>query len=488
MYLKKVLQNLPAQLFRQFQIMINLISSQKINSMQGKRIFFQVLFFILFLSFHSVGQQTAIYKDPEYTFRKALELFEKQKYGAARQEFKKVAEEEPAGSVQLIALSEYYGALCALELYNKDGEQLMLSFIHNHPESSNVPSARFRLGRFYFSQKRYKDAARNFEMSDPAVLSNADVAEYYFKLGYSYFILNDFQKAVKAFHEIRGTDTKYASPALFYYSHIEYQNRNYETALQNFFKLRNAEGFTQIVPYYIAQIYYLQAKYDSLIAYAPALIERSGIQNTAEIARLLGDAYFRKSDYKNAAEYLELYGKNGGKTSREESYQLGFSLYKTGQFDEALNNLEKVTDKKDSLSQNALYVMADCYLKTGSRQKARNSFLLASAEDFDKAVKEESFLNYAKLSSELGMQSEAINAFQKYLRMYPASSRRDEINEILAGLFLQTKNYKEALEALESIKAKSEKIRKAYQKVAYFRGVELYSNLMFNEAAEYFEI
>ena len=41
-------------------------------------------------------------------------------------------------------------------------------------------------------------------------------------------------KARNAFNQIKDTDTKYTAPALYYYSHIQYTQGNYETALEGF--------------------------------------------------------------------------------------------------------------------------------------------------------------------------------------------------------------------------------------------------------------
>ena len=56
------------------------------------------------------------------------------------------------------------------------------------------------------------------------------------------------------------------------------------------------------------------------------------------------------------------------------------------------------------------------------------------------------------------------------------------MNEILAQLYITTRNYKDALVALEKIKSKSAKANAAYQKVAYFRAIEYFNDRDYEKA------
>ena len=94
--------------------------------------------------------------------------------------------------------------------------------------------------------------------------------------------------------------------------------------------------------------------------------------------------------------------------------------------------------------------------------------------NFDGQISEESQFNYAKLSYELSLQSVAIEGFRKFAQAYPNSDHIAEVNEMLVDVYLTTKNYKDALTAIENISNKSQNVKTAYQKVAFFRGVELF--------------
>ena len=82
---------------------------------------------------------------------------------------------------------------------------------------------------------------------------------------------------------------------------------------------------------------------------------------------------------------------------------------------------------------------------------------------------------------------EAINALKNYLKTYPNTPRRSEAYEFLLNVYLKTRNYEEALASLDEIPQKDLRLKDAYQKLAYDRGVELYEGRMYKDAALYFE-
>ncbi|MCK5840211.1 MAG: tetratricopeptide repeat protein, partial [Bacteroidales bacterium] len=97
--------------------------------------------------------------------------------------------------------------------------------------------------------------------------------------------------------------------------------------------------------------------------------------------------------------------------------------------------------------------------------------------------------NNAQLAFELSYDpyNGAIKALKHFITNFPESKRLDEAYGYLVNLFLSTNNYKEALSSMEKIKSKDEKLKPAYQRIAHFRGVELYNDKNYNEAISYFK-
>ncbi|HSH67441.1 MAG TPA: tetratricopeptide repeat protein, partial [Bacteroidia bacterium] len=435
------------------------------------------------------AQQSQIYKDVDADFKTGVELFQKEKYGAAQKSFVKVIETHPDPQSLVRIDAEYYKAICAIELFNKDGEFYLKQFVKDHPESPKVKSAYFYLGRYNYRKQKWRDVIDWLEKVDVYDLTTEELAEFYFKRGYSNFSINKYAEAKKDFYELKDVDNSYSTPSKYYYAHIMYSEKNYETALTDFSKLQKDETFGPVVPYYIAQIYYLQGRYAEVIAYVPELLDTATTRRVPELAKVLGESYFRKNKYKEALPYLKKYEKSAGTLQRAENYMMGYTLYNLKDYDDAVNYLIKVTNIDDSLGQNAYYHIGDCYVKLDNKQNARNAFGQAAKIDIDKNIQEDALYNYAKLSYELSFNpyGEAIKAFQQYLKKYPNAAHADDAYGYLVNLFLTSKDYKSALAAIDNIKVLTPELKQVYQKVAFYRGVDLFNSLEYDQAIKLFD-
>lgn len=447
---------------------------------------------IVFVSVFSIklnAQKTTIYTSDVAKYNNAMELFDKEKFSAAQNQFEEILKSSTDNKSELNVNAKYYQALCALMLFNTDAENLFIEFINQYPESPKVKMAYFYLGTYHFRGKKYEEALAWFNKIDTYDLSPEEQAEYHFKVGYCYFDGEKFEEAAKQFYEIKDTDNKYSAPAKYYYAHIAYLQKKYESSLETFLLLNNDPKFSPITPYYITQIYYLQNKYDKLIEYAPALLDTAIPKRAPEIARLLGEAYYRTNKFSEAIPYLKRYQKEKPyDATREEQYQLGYALYKTDSCDQAIEWFKKSIDENDSISQAAHYHLAECYLKTNQKQYARSSFREASKMDFDPQIKEDALFSFAKISYELSYHpfNDAIKAFEEFINTYPNSTKLNNAYEYLVAVYYTTKNYQAAINSLENIKTLDTQLQEAYQKIAYYRGIELFNNRKYEEAITYF--
>ncbi|MDD3877724.1 MAG: tetratricopeptide repeat protein [Bacteroidales bacterium] len=438
----------------------------------------------------SLWPQKTVYHDRAATaFRKGLDLFQKEKYGAAKNQFENVVRliDEPQDEMQ--ANASYYRAVCSVRLFNNDGEVLLNDFINNYPEHAYTNHAHFYLGSFYHSKRNYTKALRAFEKVDIRNLSAEELAEYHFKIGYCYFNKNDYEAASKSFYEIKDVANKYMAPANYYFGHIAYYNGNWETAQISFSKLVDDPHFGSLVPYYIVHIYYMQERFTELLERATPLLERAEPAKVPEIARIIGEAYYKQQKYREALPFLVTFAeKQTGVMVREDKYQLGFCYYRTGDYEKAINYLSETTTETDSLSQNAYYILADCYLQTNQMQFARNAFYSAYRGEFDERIRQSALLNYAKLSYQLSTNpfNDAVEALMLYIDTYPNAIDIDEANSLLVNVFFSTKNYRAALTSIEKIQFQTTELKMAYQKIAYLRGLELFNNRDFTEAISHF--
>ena len=464
------------------------MEGQKKQVMNRNKLILLFNFFLIFiLPLSSQVPFTAIETGSE--FARGMELFNKEKYPAAIRLFDSFISSGDKSDLILVSDAEYYRSIAAMRLFNPDAEYRMMMFIYSHPESPKINDARLELGNYFYQNKNYRKAVIYFETVNRQELKSDKLAEYFFRLGYSLYIKGDKSRALLMFSEIKDIDTEYTPPAVYYFSQIAYEEKMYQTAMEGFIRLKDDETFGGIVPFYIVQILYLQKDYDGILSMAPDLLKSAGKSRAIELYRFIGDAYYNKENYKDALPYLEKYA-NGAKASgREDKYQLGYCYYKTGEIDKAIKLFLEIGAKSDLLSQNIWNILGDCYLQKGDKTRSRLAFGQASKLDFDKKIKEESLYNYAKLTYETAYSpfGEAIAAFQEYIDLYPGSKRIQEVYDYLVGTLMQIKNYKAALAALDKIGNKESRLEEAYQKVAFFRGLELFKNLEFEASADMFD-
>ena len=448
-----------------------------------------LIFLLVIAVFSLVGQESMVYKNAYNNYEKGLELFDKGKFVASQNNFKKAFRDIGDPNSEISANVEYYIALCALELFNKDAEILLRAFIENHPHSPKIKIVYFQLGRYSYRKKKWDKVLDWFSKVDIYDLTDDERSEYYFKTGYSNFMLKDYDNAGKMFYEIKDLETKFTAPARYYYSHIAYHDKNYQTALEGLRKLQNHEKFDRIVPYYITQILYLQKKYDELINYAPALLDSGNPKRAPEIAKLIGESYYCKDNFKAAIPYLENYMSHTNSLNSDDKYEIGYAYYKNKEYKKAIGIFKRLSGSNDELAQTAFYHMGDCYLKTNKKRKARNAFKSSYDLDFDQKIKEDALYNYALLSydSSFDPYNTAVKSFQKYIQDYPNSARRDEAFAYLLDVYLSTKNYSAALKSLDSMSDLSPKMQGAYQHMAFNSAVELFHDRKLVQSIKLFE-
>ncbi len=421
-------------------------------------------------------------------FNRGMELFKKEKYPSAIKMFDNFIDKNQPNTLE-VNEAEYYRALATLNLFNPDAEYRMVTFVRTHPESPRINEAWLALADYFYQNKSYRKAVTYYEQVNRQELTPEKLPEYFFRFGYSLYIRGDKPKALLMFSEIRDIDTEYTPPAQYYFSQIAYEQKMYVTALEGFNRLKDDETFGSVVPFYIVQILYLQKDYDAILKIAPDLVTSAGKERAVELYRFIGDAYYNKENYKEALPWLEKFSTGTRISGREDKYQLGYCYYKTGDMDKAIKILLEIGSGSDRLSQNIWYILGDCYLQKGNKKRAQFGFSEASKLTFDKKIREDALFNYAKITYELSYSpfGEVIDAFQEYIELYPGSERLEEAYNYLVSAYLQGKNYKAALSSLDMIRTKDSKLEEAYQRVAFYRGLEMFKNMELEASVDMFD-
>lgn len=418
----------------------------------------------------------------------ANELFRNESMGAARIQFNLIADNKNYSSSEKEEAA-LFAALCGARLQNADAITTLRNFINTHSESAALNAAFFELGRLQFNDNSYSEALISLEQVEISSLNNEQLAEYYFKTGYCQFKTKKIDLAESAFFQVKKGTSQWAMPSTYYYSHIAYTKGKYQEAENGFNILKDIPLYHTLAPFYLAQIYYQQGRYDELLKLSVPILSDNNGKPSVEMIRLTGNALFNKGQYAEAVPLLERFAEaNPSALTRNDYYQMGYACYKIASYEKGIKWFQEVIREQDSLSQNAWYHLADCYLKTNQKKFAGEAFLTTSKMSFNKELAEEALFNYARLSIETNFSpyNEAIKAIRAYIAANPTSKRIDEANSLLAQLLLITKNYKTALDIIESVKNKDEQLKTAYQKIAYYRGVELYNDRDYKAAIAHF--
>jgi len=435
------------------------------------------VFFALLFSISVTAQQTAIYSDPEEKFKEAKEYFQKEEYSLAYPLLKElqqsIRETDKINNVTTVQEINYYTIACALKQNEGRAEEMAKNYIELERNNARVQQMNFHLGEYYYRQEKFPEATERYEQANIANLSNREIADMQFHEGYSYFVQQQFAKAKPLFNSIRQVkdDPNYLD-ANYYYGFLSFRDKNYTDALQSFKIVENEKNYQTIVPYYIAQIYYIQGKKEDAIAYAEKKLKKGTSYYDVEMNQLLGHAHFERGEFTEALPFLEAYVNKTKKVRREDLYELSYCYYQAKQYPKAIEGFKQLSGKEDTLSQHAMYMLGDAYLKTGQKANARNAYLFCASNSSNSSLKEVSKYNYAKLSYELGYQDEALNSLQSFLTEYPNSTYNKEAKELLVSVLANTSNYADALNLLQTVDKPSENAKKLYPRILFGRATE----------------
>jgi tetratricopeptide (TPR) repeat protein len=420
----------------------------------------------------------------------AFELLEKEQYGSAKDRFRAVYEAINDKYDLRKQTSLYNMAVCAVLLYHEDAEKLIQLFMSEYPEYPQVEKLWYYLGNFYFDKRQYKQSLKSYEQTETRLISVDEYNAYKFKKGYCYFMLEDYNAAKPLLKDAASANSQFKNKALFYYSHILYVEQSYTTALTGFEQLKNEETYSEIVPFYVAHIYFATERYEELVYQADELVQKSSKKRLPEINKLIAQSCFHLKRYTQAIVYfVDYFSTFETSITCDDYYMLGYSYYNEKLYNQAVTNLTKAVCENDTMNQFVYFTLGDAYLKQGQKELASRAFFLAHNLKINQIMIEDALFEYAKLQYELSSNPflSAISAFEKYLNEYPQSQRKNEVESYLSTIYLTTKNYRAAIVSLEKINNKSIVLMKAYQRVNYFRALELFNDGQYVQAENHLD-
>ncbi len=446
---------------------------------------FSLLF--LLLPVGAFAQDVLMQQRAARLFKTGEELMAQNQFAAARENFSEYLALSPKGETQK-QNAEYYRGLCALNLYHTDAEKQLLDFIDSNPSNPNASVAYANLANFFYTEKNYKKASNYFARTDFGALTLTQQREAHFRWGYSLFSQKILKDALDQFNFIKTQGGQYGPASSYYAGFAEYNQADYANALTDLKRAELAGSYAGIVPYLMANVYYKQKDYDALILYATSVNARTDLANEEDIALLTAEAYYKKTDYKNALTGYDKYLTGKEQTAAKSILlRAGYSAFVLGLDAKALNYLTHSYADTDSVGFYSSYYLGQLYLRTNQKAMALTAFDMARKYKAEPKLVEESSFQFAKISYDLGKPDQAINEFEWILKFFPSSIHTVEIKELLSQAYVNANNYNKAIEYIESLPGRTPAVDRAYQKATMLKGMEFFNKDDYRQAAQYFE-
>ncbi|MCA0132851.1 tetratricopeptide repeat protein [Winogradskyella alexanderae] len=430
----------------------------------------------------SYAQKSAIYTSDLVDYQKALILYNNQQFKAAQSLF----DDLKYNTRDAVMKSDcaYYIANCAVMLNQQNADDLILKFVEEYPTSTKKNTAFMDVADYYFENSKFAYARKWYEKVDELSISRNERNRYYFNFGYSLYSTGSRKQATKYLKRV--TDSKeYGSQSKYYIGYMAYEGDDYDTANRYFDEVSDNEKYKEKLSYYQADLNFKLGKFEQAIELAKAQLPNGNPDEKSELNKIIGESLFNLEKYEEAIPYLKAYKGKRGRWNNTDYYQLGYAYYKQKDFESAISEFNKIIDGNNSVAQNAYYHLGESYINLDKKQEALNAFRNASQMDFDLKIQEDAWLNYAKISYEIGNPYQSVpQVLYGYLEKYPKTAFKEEIETLLIDSYITSKNYSEALELLEGKTSFENKL--AYQKVAFFRGIELYNEARYKDALDMF--
>ncbi|MGI6219213.1 MAG: tetratricopeptide repeat protein [Bacteroidaceae bacterium] len=406
-------------------------------------------------------------------------------YAAAKQSLTRFL----ARSVRSEASEEARYLLCCCSYALQEPERVaqMRQFIRRYPSSRMRHHVAALLGSTLYYEQDYEGAAEAFASCKWDYLPSAEAAQdFRLQQGLSLLALGRNTEALAVFTELAGETERYDRACRYYIATIYYLEADYRPALAGFLELADEPGYAFRASCRAADIYLKNKQYAQAVARCP-----QGTPDAAEAAqtpaeeqpllqaephRIRGEALYYTGQYAEAVDELEQYTAQVERPAREALYALGASYLECGAPLKAEQILAQVTaggHTNDALAQSAYLKQGHARLALQERGEAQEAFERAAALDFDPQVKEEADFNIALAAHQDKRESYAARAarWEGFLQEYPASAYRGRATGYLAELYLNDFPAGEALERLRAWGAQDSSLLRAHQIVAARMGM-----------------
>ena len=387
--------------------------------------------------------------------------------------------------------ADFYIALATYEHGDYNCIEMFKKFIATYPASIRVPYAWAKIGDCYFFNGKYNAALEAYGNIEPSAFNNDYKQDLTYRVAYSRLKTGDRDRAKRLFEKLSYTP-RYRLAGLFYDAYIDYADKNYDSARKKFAQIPPASELGRAAGYYVCQMDFVASDYSEVISTGRQLLKAAegNEEYEGEMNRIVGESYYHNGDDDMAGEYLSRYieGEDASPV-RSSSYIMGVLYYRNAEWQSAIDCFAGVTDEEDELAQSAYLYLGQCYVKTGNMDGAAIAFEKSLNMDFNPAIQETAFYNYAVSQNEGGRTpfNRSIDIFETFLNRFPSSRYASDVEDYMINAYLTGNDYERALQSIARISRPSSKVLAAKQNVLFQLGVQSLSNDDVATALDYFE-
>ena len=355
-------------------------------------------------------------------------------------------------------------------------------FMSKYPESMYNNRLMALMGSSHFARHEYAQAIECFDECDPLPLDEKDCRRL---LRHNAISLIRCGRIQEGYMQISILERMVDDPSedddiVFYKAYVNYVNGKTDSAIEDFeYLIKSLNSVhAQEAELYLADMFLQINGYDKQ-AYETAqrmVDECEDPVLEAEAERILGEYWYRKGDYAQAADLLASYvAQDISADARHDLYLLGLACFNTGDMDGAIENLSRVADVEDQMAQNAALHIGLAALNNNDKDMARIWFERAASLPGNPSVREQALYNYAMIIHETSYSpfAESVTSFERFLNEFPNSRYAEQVSSYLVDVYMSTTSYDVALASIDKIKSPGASIQAAKMQLLYNKSMDL---------------
>ncbi|MEY4585899.1 MAG: hypothetical protein RIT05_317 [Bacteroidota bacterium] len=439
---------------------------------------FLLIGFVFFNTLFAHAQRSSIFMEQELPATWAVQSYQQGRAELSCLLLSNIpGQTSPEGSSAITSTTlEFHSISCRLSRMESAAVQEALRFLQEVCTPVWRDRLHVELAQYYFKKKYWQEALDHFRAGGISHLTNEEIAASQFQQAYALFSLKRYDEALPLFNSIRQLGNNPFQQAARYYTGLLYLSQaKWDQAIECFQQLESHPLYSRLAVFHLGQLLVKKENFNDAIIYLEKnrQLFTDTVYPSTPFKQLLGHAYYAQQDYEKALPWLASFASSTPTLEREEQYELAYAQLRVGQLEDAISGFAALVEASDSVSNYAMFQLAESRLRNGDRAGAHSAFLYSSLNNKHQLLKRLSQFLYGKLSYELGNFDEASRVFESYNKENPASPYLEESRELLFSSLAASANYKRAMEVLEQVKQPSALVTRSLPMVRYGRAVEL---------------